>query len=174
MSDTRLFVPASDTPEAATGRWEQSKQSMHDWIDGFPGLTDAERTRRKAEYDLQHGAGLAASGLIPPPPKTPAEVAEARFEQQYSMPEMPPGLSELLENQIEQIEAAPHTHARLAGELAQHYGPARYAAIIAEAQAGVNEPLTPAMKLSRHLLDVLSVFGRANIARDNAIAARGR
>jgi hypothetical protein len=140
---------------------------------GNPYLGDPAAITARRQYlaDMKTRAGI----VDPPPEEAAAIAAEARFEASYAMPEMPEQLTELLENQIEQIEAVPHEHARMAAEMVAHYGgPEAYQRVVAEAQAGVHEPLSPVMKLSRHLLDVLATYGRANIARDNAIAARGR
>ena len=51
----------NDTPEAMTARFDQMRQSQHEWLESQLKDHPSELARRKAAYDAQHAELLAAA-----------------------------------------------------------------------------------------------------------------
>src|SRR5262249_48339619 len=144
MTDTTTLPPGPTPPDAATVErlYENHRRELAYYSETDPNSPCYQRPDLAARYREQLEVSFkdicAAHGVAPPVPKTPAQLAEERFDARWNA-EFGERQTALIDEQLE-AEAAltPRERELRVEELKRDFGAAGYAQLVKEATAALN------------------------------------
>ena len=158
----------SDTYERA----ENDRREMHDFIDGLPGLSEEQRAVRKGEWDQKQATILAMHGVTAPASKTPEQVAQERFEQEWQPSPMSPDLEAMVDGEIERLGQLSPAERELLIDRVKAAAGAEFDQLVADAKAAAGDGWVPEIAASLPVLKLFAGLGKFVAARDRALNAR--
>ena len=172
-----LALPPIGPDEATVQRMQDSHQSFLASIDpetrgnpyfGKPELAAKHRQEAQERFDSL----LIRNGAVPPVSETFEQRVERQFEESRGSMPIGENLADQLETEVERVEALSEGERdQMVAEMKKEHGDEGYDRLLDEAQAGMNEPLTAAMKASWPFLNLAAAYGRRMRAYDRARAA---